>query len=549
VLARQRVAEAQGRLGTERASLPGLAADIDRTRDEIEGRQRDEDRFQQFLKLASRAQGAMSYSNQLGGDRMAREALDLYGVLVENEWLSRLETLYLTAAEKQQIREMAYVTLVSLADYEVRWNTPDHPRSAPRSLDLLRRAQTFHEPTRAFYFVRSESHRVQGNTAAAEEDKKQFKVAVARTAWDYFLPGHTASWNGDLEEGIRSYRKALRVQPNHYNSLYFLACRLASDKINRYPEAVQLFTACLALQPNNTNAYHHRAQCHQKLGQLEDAEADYSAAITAADTEWDEQPPLIDAYKLRRKFYEEMGCSEKARQDQAQLIELAEQWREKQNAKLGPDHPDTLLSMNNLACAYLDAGRLAEAIALHEQTLKRAKAKLGPDHPHTLISENNLAIAYHEVGKLDQADRLWRDLLERQRKNSGPKSADTAAALAWLGDNLLKQQRYAEAESLLRECLAIREQKLPDDWRCFNARSLLGGALLGRQQYAAADQLLLQGYEGMKQREAQIDPQNKRRLVEAIERLVQFYEATEQPEKASAWRKKLPPANAPPRKP
>jgi hypothetical protein len=50
----------------------------------------------------------------------------------------------------------------------------------------------------------------------------------------------------------------------------------------------------------------------------------------------------------------------------------------------------------------------------------------------------------------------------------------------------------------LRACLAIREKKLPDDWRRFNAQSLLGGSLLGQQKYAEAEPLLVQGYEGMK---------------------------------------------------
>ncbi len=36
---------------------------------------------------------------------------------------------------------------------------------------------------------------------------------------------------------------------------------------------------------------------------------------------------------------------------------------------LGPDHPDTLNSRNNLAAAYVAAGRAAEAIELHQQTL------------------------------------------------------------------------------------------------------------------------------------------------------------------------------------
>ena len=66
---------------------------------------------------------------------------------------------------------------------------------------------------------------------------------------------------------------------------------------------------------------------------------------------------------------------------------------------LGPDHPDTLTSRNNLAIAYRAAGRVAEAILLHEQTLADMEPVLGPDHPDSLVSRNNLAAAYQEAGR------------------------------------------------------------------------------------------------------------------------------------------------------
>ena len=59
---------------------------------------------------------------------------------------------------------------------------------------------------------------------------------------------------------------------------------------------------------------------------------------------------------------------------------------------------------------------------------------------------------------------------------------------------------------MLRECLAIRVKKQPDAWSTFNTQSKLGGVLLGQKKYADAEPLLLQGYEGMKQREAKIPP-------------------------------------------
>ncbi len=60
---------------------------------------------------------------------------------------------------------------------------------------------------------------------------------------------------------------------------------------------------------------------------------------------------------------------------------------------LGPDHPDTLTSRNNLANAYLSAGDLGRAIPMCEAALSDRERVLGPDHPDTLTSRDNLARA------------------------------------------------------------------------------------------------------------------------------------------------------------
>ena len=67
-------------------------------------------------------------------------------------------------------------------------------------------------------------------------------------------------------------------------------------------------------------------------------------------------------------------------------VEVLEKARATRKSKLGPDHPDTLTSMGNLAMGYLDAGKLDKALPLFEETLALMKAKLGPDHPDTLAA-------------------------------------------------------------------------------------------------------------------------------------------------------------------
>src|SRR5262249_30475917 len=107
-------------------------------------------------------------------------------------------------------------------------------------------------------------------------------------------------------------------------------------------------------------------------------------------------------------------------------------------AALGPDHPNTLQSRNNLANAYKDAGRLSEAIALHQATLKLKEAKLGPDHPSTLESRGNLATAYQFLDRWVETERLLRNTLTRRQTNK-PDSPLLADELASLGRNLLMQ--------------------------------------------------------------------------------------------------------------
>ena len=115
-----------------------------------------------------------------------------------------------------------------------------------------------------------------------------------------------------------------------------------------------------------------------------------------------------------------------------------------------------------------------------EATLEREETKLGPDHPHTLTIRNNL-LGLRGRRPDAEAKPLLRDALERARKRFGPADPRTAGAMAPLGRNLIQQRRWAEAEPVLRECLAIREKVQPDDWSTFNARCQLGGSLLGQK--------------------------------------------------------------------
>jgi tetratricopeptide (TPR) repeat protein len=139
----------------------------------------------------------------------------------------------------------------------------------------------------------------------------------------------------------------------------------------------------------------------------------------------------------------------------------------------------------------------------------------------------------------EPAEPLHREVLSGARQSKATE-AMIAGPLANLGMNLLFQQKFDEAAPILRECLAIREAMMPDQWLTFNSRSQLGGSLLGQKKYAEAEPLLLAGYEGMRERAATIPPPGRIRLPEALERVVQLYNDWGKPDEAAQWRAKDP---------
>jgi tetratricopeptide (TPR) repeat protein/tRNA A-37 threonylcarbamoyl transferase component Bud32 len=212
---------------------------------------------------------------------------------------------------------------------------------------------------------------------------------------------------------------------------------------------------------------------------------------------------------------------------------------ERIEAKLGPDHPFTLIGRGNLALAYQFAGRHWDAITLLEPTLKLQDASLGPNHPNTLAFRNVLALAYESLDFSAEAERLYRDNLGRRRETVPPDSPLLADDLDALGHLLVKQKRWSEAEPLIRESLRIREQTKPDVWEHYQAMSLLGEVQSGQGRYSQAEPLVIDGYEGMKAREAQIPVVMRPRLREAAERVTGLFESWRKPEQATAWKDKL----------
>ena len=146
-------------------------------------------------------------------------------------------------------------------------------------------------------------------------------------------------------------------------------------------------------------------------------------------------------------------------------------------AVLGPDHPDTLTSRNNLAYAYKSAGRLDEAITLYKQVLADSARVLGDDHPHTLASRNNLASAYESAGRPDEAIALFEETLADQVRVLGDDHPHTLASRNNLAGAYESAGRPDEAIALFEETLADSARVLGDNHpQTLTSRNNLAGA-------------------------------------------------------------------------
>jgi serine/threonine protein kinase/tetratricopeptide (TPR) repeat protein len=168
--------------------------------------------------------------------------------------------------------------------------------------------------------------------------------------------------------------------------------------------------------------------------------------------------PLIEG-RLRRT----MGISFFYLGDAKTAIEQFQAAREIYTVHLGPDHPETLHSMNGLASAYYAAGRIQEALKLLEETHQLKSAQLGPDHVDTLKGMNNLALAYLAAGRIQEALKLRRETLELQKAKLGPNHPDTLRSMMGLAFCYLYAGHTQEAIKLHEETIQLKKVKLGPD--------------------------------------------------------------------------------------
>jgi ankyrin repeat protein len=91
-----------------------------------------------------------------------------------------------------------------------------------------------------------------------------------------------------------------------------------------------------------------------------------------------------------------------------------------QKRVLGPEHPDTLTTRNNIASVLDDQGKYEEALQAYKKVYDIQKHVLGPEHPNTLSIRSNMATVLFKQGKLEEALQAYQEVYDISKRVLGP---------------------------------------------------------------------------------------------------------------------------------
>jgi eukaryotic-like serine/threonine-protein kinase len=232
------------------------------------------------------------------------------------------------------------------------------------------------------------------------------------------------------------------------------------------------------------DAYRHLGQYDKAITQLR------RAADLRARYHGPEHHDTLDTLQSLALAYRDAGKT-------ADAIKLLERVRDAQTEKLGADHNYTLTTLDNLAVAYRDAGRTAEARALHERVRDTRVETLGPDDPATLFTRHNVATMDLHAGKTNEAIAQFERIRDAKFKVFGPEHPDTLPTLSNLAVAYWQLKQPDKAIPLFESLVPLHEKVLgemhPDTLR---AAANLGVNYRDAGRFAEAIPLLKRAYDG-----------------------------------------------------
>ncbi len=305
----------------------------------------------------------------------------------------------------------------------------------------------------------------------------------------------------------------------------------ATDSVRLHEQALQARVAKLGNDhPDTLISRANLAGAYLKLKRAGDAVPLYEAVLRARESKLGvNHPDTLSSRSYLAAAYLDLDRPA----DAARVLEVAV---DRLSTQVGPANEKTLAARHNLAYAELNLGENAAAVRRFEENLRLAEEALGPDHPSTMTFRRALAEALFKISQPEQATALRLRDVERKRIQVGGDTARFGGELMGTAIDLVAKKQFAAAETLFRECLALRARSSPDRWKVLSTKSALGDVLLVQSRTTEAEPLLLDAFQGLKAEAASLPPEARPRIPEARDRLARLYDATDRPADAARIR-------------
>ena len=183
--------------------------------------------------------------------------------------------------------------------------------------------------------------------------------------------GNALQDQGNLEEAIVSYGKALAINPDYADAYYNMGNALQDQ--GNLEEAILSYGKALAIKPDYAGAYYNIGVALQEQDNLEEAIEAYSKALAI-------KPDYADAHNNMGYALKEQGNLEEAIEAYGKAVSLK---------------PDYAVAHYNMGDALQEQGNLEEAI----EAFRKALA-IKPDY---VTAYYNMANALKEQGNLEEA--------------------------------------------------------------------------------------------------------------------------------------------------
>lgn len=170
----------------------------------------------------------------------------------------------------------------------------------------------------------------------------------------------------------------------------------------------------------------------------------------------DQRSRLADALGLISDTYRELQRPQEAEDAARESFDI-------QRELHGDEHPSTATARIHLAQVADARGRTGESIRLYREALPVLERTLGEDHFITVASWNNLGIVLMAAQDYSGAEAVHRRMLDaRRRLSGGEPTLDLAGSLQNLSAAVIRQERFAEAESLSLDAFRMYSALLPE---------------------------------------------------------------------------------------